>query len=413
MRRALMTLALTLILRCDGPRPALRAEAPRATDARPTAPGDPRDAAPFDGGTSGDPGPPSDDDALHDATVPHEAGALAALAADGGIDLPPDPAPGRFAPNPYTECQQADEGVPPILSMTPPEVPEALRATVAALRLHVARCYRCFHAERVEHVRAPDCSASVAALRAGGLAAMHAVGRFAYDEQHGRISVYERNATRVAARFGEEPHVGRFGGDTITASATIAPLLSSFDAVEVLPYALAAVERYVNCNPATSSAVEPLLPWVEAMADSVGFEPIPTLPWVRPSFEEDHSQEVYDRVLFWHRWYLGHRREPLEAWRANALARNRRALAGRSLSARVDAIRRLSLARTPPEDRESARLSLVQLLTDRRVPNAGKRHLRALAAEVGWSLDPPNDAGSVPVTAGQDASVTGARPAGR
>lgn len=261
-----------------------------------------------------------------------------------------------------------------------PQVPAALRDDVARYRLVVASAMQCYEGYRVEHVRAPDCRAAATTLTRGGPAAMHALGQFSYDEQQRQLTLREREATTVPSRFGGMREVRRGGGSIINAAATIAPILGSFDAPEVVPYVLAALERYARCRLRGDFAVTGFVRWLEPLARVTGWDLTPLPPWQLEALTiEQADQFAGDAYVNWVRWYRAHKNESLEQWRAQGIERARRALTGRAIPTRVAAIIRFSRASASPDDREAARRSLTELLDQRRVSNEGRRYLRTLA----------------------------------
>ncbi len=379
MRRSLITVGTLLCaLSCERPRPVVRAEDAR----RPSAVSDARDgveevAASFDRSPA-------------DAAAPLDA------AAEESAEAPEPPTVSND--DPYAgSCFRVDIDDPtPMPTITVPEVPPELRSEVSRLRPLVARCMRCFRAERVAHVREPDCSAWAGELMRSGLAGMHAVGQLAFDEQNGRMSARERALTQVAIRVGGMPNIVRGGGNTVESAAVIAPLLASYDAREVLPYMLAALNRFMYCQPPRPANADVLEEWMANIAGFVGFDPAPVAPWQEePASYERRSELAYDAFDRWLRWHRSHQHESLEQWRARALEHNRRALTSPLVVVRVDAILRLSGERAAPEDREASRQTLLRLLENRRVPNAAKRYLRGYAARQGWQIDAEaSDAGA-------------------
>ncbi len=261
-----------------------------------------------------------------------------------------------------------------------PQVPPELRADVSRYRLVVAHAMRCFEGYRVEHVRAPDCRAAVTTLTRGGAAAMHALGQFAYDEQRRQLTQQERAATRVAVRFGGLPRVAQGGGSIFDAAATIAPIMATFDAPEVVPYILAALEHYARCRLASDFAVQGFVRWIEPLGSVTGWDLTPLPPWQLDALTIDQADQFAgDAYVNWVRWYRAHKNESLAQWRAQGTERARRALTGRAIPTRVAAIIRFFRTSASPDDREAARRSLTELLDQRRVSNEGRRFLRTLA----------------------------------
>lgn len=284
-----------------------------------------------------------------------------------------------------------DRGSPGRVAL--PVVPPELRADVARYRLVVAQAMRCFSAYRVEHVGPQDCRAAVTLLRRGGLAAMHAIGQFMYDEERHQLTLQEREATRVAIRYGGMREVRRVSASYIDAAETLVPVFGGFDAAEVVPYTLAALSHYARCHNGEWSA-EGYVRWIEPLGRVTGWDLTPLPPWQQGTLDLDQSDSFASAAYVnWVRWYQAHKNETLEQWRAQGLERARRALSGRDIATRVAAIMRLSSASASAEDREAARASLVQLLAERRLSNEGRRHMRSWARDVGWVLD-NGDAGA-------------------
>lgn len=284
-----------------------------------------------------------------------------------------------------------DRGSPGRVAL--PVVPPELRAEVARYRLVVAQAMRCFEAYRVEHVGPQDCRAAATLLRRGGLAAMHAIGQFVYDEERHQLTTQEREAMRVSIRYGGMREVHRASASYIDAAETLVPVFGSFDAAEVIPYTLAALSHYARCRNSEWSA-EGYVRWIEPLGRVSGWDLTPLPPWQQGTLDLEQSDSFASAAYVnWVRWYQAHKNETLEQWRASGLERARRSLTGRDLATRVAAILRLSSATASPEDREAARRSLIELMAERRLSNAGRRYMRDWAAQIGWTLD-SGDAGA-------------------
>ncbi len=284
-----------------------------------------------------------------------------------------------------------------------PVVPPELRTLVSQYRVLAARASRCFEPLRLEHVRRPDCRAAINTLRAGGAAAMHAIGQYAYDEQNARLTFRERDASVVHLRVYTGNSSFPQSTSIMLGAENLAAVLASFSAREVVPYILAAVNRHANCDEGIRrDETSGFRVWLSYLSVVTGWDLEPELPWEMPTSMSDEemdsaAEEAKDTYATWMRWYDAHKNETLEQWRAQGLERARSALSRRDVPSRVQAIIRLSSEHVSAEDREAARVSLVQLLAARRLSNAGRRYMRTLAESAGWQLDA--DAG-VPTDSG-------------
>ena len=340
----------------------------------------------------------------HDAAPPR---ALAS-AADASVDAPPDvaiaAAPAPTAPLPEALPSNAAREEPydaedlathrAMTAVPLPPVPPELEADARRYRALTNRTMRCWDSDgRVSHTPGRECEGYYAQLAAGGLAAVHGIGRYIVDDANRRLFQRERDLTRTNARdYQGGPAAG--AGTLLNTAPRLSHTFARLDAPEVVPYVLAAMSLPISRGYADWGLGSEMQTWMQVLATVTGNDLTPLPPWQVGDLDmEAQMRFLGDSHDTWARWYRAHRNESLAAWRAQGIARARTDLTGRDVARRVAAILRLGDKNGPAADQEAARLSLVELLAQRRLSNAGRRYMRDYAARSHWSLEASGDAG--------------------
>ncbi len=340
----------------------------------------------------------------HDAAPPRALASVADASrdepADAAVAAAPAPASLPEAVPPSAEREEpfdADDIAMrrPMTAVPMPRVPPELDAEARRYRALTNRSMRCWEVDaRVSHTPGPECEGIYAQLAAGGVAAAHGVGAYILDDSRMRLFLRERRATQTAARnYDGEPSGGR--GTYLNTAARLSHAFARLDVPEVVPYVLAAMSTPISRGFGDWGAADEMLTWMRVLVTVTGNDLTPMPPWQFIDLDMAAQMRFLgDSHDTWARWYRAHRDEPLAAWRAQGVARARADLTGRDVARRVAAILRFGDGNGPAADQEAARLSLVELLAQRRLSNAGRRYMRDYAAQNHWSLGAPGDAGA-------------------
>jgi hypothetical protein len=340
----------------------------------------------------------------HDAATAHTLVSVADASPDVFVDaavaVAPAPPPSEPAPPPIPANAEREEPMEDFasenraMSTVPmPAVPPELAARVRFFRALTNQSMRCWESDgRVSHAPGRECDGLYAQLAEGGVAAVHGIGTYITDDGNVHLYRRERERTRTSARnYDGEASSG--AGTFLNTAARLSAAYARLDAPEVVPYVLAATSRTIARGIGDWGAAEQLHTWLGTLVTVTGNDLAPMPPWQFLDLDVGRRMSFLgDAHDTWSRWYRAHRNESLEVWRAQGLARSRTDLTGRDVARRVAAILRFADPHGPLDDQEAARRSLIELLAQRRLSNAGRRYMRDRAAELHWSLD-AGDAG--------------------
>ncbi|MFO0649209.1 MAG: hypothetical protein U0326_23405 [Polyangiales bacterium] len=342
----------------------------------------------------------------HDAAPPRALASITEASLDAAPDVaiaaapapaPTEPLPEAIPSNAAREEPFGDDDLSmrrPMTAVPLPSVPPELEADARRYRALTNRSMRCWEADgRVSHSPGRACEGYYAQLAAGGLAAVHGIGRYIVDDGNRRLFQRERDLTRTDARDYEGgPASG--SGTLLNTAPRLSHAFARLDAPEVVPYVLAAMSMPIARGFGDWGGSDEMQTWMRVLVTVTGNDLTPMPPWQFIDLDMGAQMRFLgDSHDTWARWYRAHRNESLAEWRAQGLARARTDLTGRDVARRVAAILRLGDKNGPAADQEAARLSLVELLAQRRLSNAGRRYMRDFAAQNHWSLEASGDAG--------------------
>lgn len=313
-------------------------------------------------------------------------------ASDVTVTDVPDGAVEATGETPTEPASEPDEPSPPraaryhLAAVPLPTIDPAMRPAVRDARALVARTLRCWTSDgRLGTNRpSPECPALYAQLARGGDATLHALGTFLYDARDRRGA-----STRTPQVF--------YTADGLAAS------LEAHASLDAVAYVLAFLRETLEYDDCDWGKDRHVYRYMRVIAEVTGNDLRPIPPWQYEADERSGGLEapqlmrlIADEYRAWARWYAAHRTQPLAAVRAEGATLARSRLATRDVALRVGAILRLGADGSPPEDREAARRSLVDLLAARIVSNAGRRYLRARAASHHLSLSAPDGGVAAP-----------------
>lgn len=268
----------------------------------------------------------------------------------------PLPALAQEAPVPL---ERDDDLTPPAL----PEVPEALRASVDALRETVQSTEECFTGEgRMEHTPDARCPQWYARLGRGGVAAVFAIGEVLRPARTNADDPPTEPLRNTESEYERGPR--------------LVQLLARTGRPEAVPFLISYVVRTATGENLYATGTDAVM--LRALRALTGDDPAPTAPWEDDSAHLDGALSRRALARRWVRWFREHQGMTVAQWRAEGAARAQRSLSSDDILERYSAIARLAPI---PAQRVAVAASLRELLAREDLPAAARVHLHRLARQ--------------------------------
>jgi len=253
---------------------------------------------------------------------------------------------------------EADALEPPPL----PEVPPALRASVAALRETVERTNECYtnESERVSHTADPGCPRWYAQLARSGLAGVYAIGA-AFRPVPPEPEVPPREPIRASEGAEEQ-------------GPRLVQIMARTGRPEAVPFLLSYLVRTVTAEDTYATSTDTTA--LAALRTITGADPAPTAPWEDDTAHMNADPASRALVQRWMRWYSSHQGQTVAQWRVEGAELARRNLFSDDILERYGAIVRLA---SSPTDRVGVTTALQALLAREDLPAAARVHLHRFA----------------------------------
>jgi hypothetical protein len=255
--------------------------------------------------------------------------------------------------------ERDDDLTPPEL----PEVPEALRASVDALRATVQGTEECYSGEgRMEHTPDARCPQWYARLGRGGAAAVFAIGEVLRPVRENPNDPPMEPLRSTAAEYDRGPR--------------LVQLLARTGRPEAVPFLISYVVRTATRPDFYPTGTDAVM--LRALRSLTGDDPVPTAPWEDDASHLEGTLSRRELAQRWVRWYREHQGMTVAQWRAEGAARALRELSSEDILARYSAIARLA---PNPAHRVAVTASLRELLAREDLPAAARVHLHRLARQ--------------------------------
>lgn len=255
--------------------------------------------------------------------------------------------------------ERDDDLTPPEL----PEVPEALRASVDALRATVQSTEDCFTGEgRMEHTPDARCPQWYARLGRGGAAAVFAIGEVLRPVRSNPNDPPMEPLRNTESEYERGPR--------------LVQLLARTQRPEAVPFLISYVVRTATQPDLYPSGTDAVM--LRALRTLTGDDPAPTAPWEGDDVHLEGTLSRRELARRWVRWYREHQGMTVAQWRAEGEARALRGLTSDDILARYSAIARLA---PNPAQRVAVTASLRELLAREDLPAAARVHLHRLARQ--------------------------------
>lgn len=274
----------------------------------------------------------------------------------------PLPALAQEAPIPL---ERDDDLTPPAL----PEVPEALRASVDALRTTVQSTEECYRGEgRMEHTPDARCPQWYARLGRGGVAAVFAIGEVLRPVRTSPNDPPSEPLRNTESEYERGPR--------------LVQLLARTQRPEAVPFLISYVVRTATRPDTYATGTDVVM--LRALRTLTGDDPAPTAPWEDDGAHLEGALSRRELARRWVRWYREHQGMTVDQWRAEGAARALRGLSSDDILERYSAITRLA---ANPAQRVAVSASLRELLAREDLPAAARVHLHRLVRQ--RRLPPP------------------------
>lgn len=255
--------------------------------------------------------------------------------------------------------ERDDDLTPPEL----PEVPEALRASVDALRTTVQSTEECFTGEgRMEHTPDARCPQWYARLGRGGAAAVFAIGEVLRPVRTSPNDPAMEPLRNTESEYERGPR--------------LVQLLARTGRPEAVPFLISYVVRTATLPDLYPTGTDAVM--LRALRTLTGDDPAPTAPWEDDATHMEGSLSRRELARRWVRWFREHQGMTVARWRAEGEARALRGLSSEDILARYSAITRLA---PNPAQRVAVTASLRELLAREDLPAAARVHLHRLARQ--------------------------------